>query len=252
MRYEAIIFDLDGTAMPSARKSLPSKKLAGVINSYKNKIHLCAATGRSWDLAREVIQILALVDPCILSGGAVIVDPRKEKILWQKAISQNALNAILKVVQDYDYPVDYAVGLTTTAILPREVIKLSSEINAFYILDIPQDKANKVLDKLTEVEGITVSKAHSWNVAGGIDFHITNSQGTKEHAVTELCRILNVDRANVAGVGDGHNDIHLFNSVGHKVAMGNAVPELKEIADEIIEPIDKEGLAKFIKSSVSS
>jgi hydroxymethylpyrimidine pyrophosphatase-like HAD family hydrolase len=97
---------------------------------------------------------------------------------------------------------------------------------------------------------ITVTKAHSWNIQGGIDLHITNSQSTKEHAVIELCKMLGVNPANVAGVGDGHNDIHLFNSVGHKIAMGNAVADLKAVADQVIACLDEDGLAKFIEGSV--
>lgn len=67
----------------------------------------------------------------------------------------------------------------------------------------------------------------------------------------ELCDLLNLDRSEVAGVGDGHNDIHLFNAVGHKVAMGNAVPELKEAADVVIGSVSENGLAEFLQDIVS-
>lgn len=251
MLYEAIIFDLDGTAMPSAEVSLPSEELIKTTRKYREKVHLCAATGRSWPLAKNIIQALGLTDPCILSGGAVIADPVEEKILWQELIDKNSLEAILKVAQQHDYPVTYAVGLTKTKRQPKEITKLPLGVNTFYILNVAGDNVGEVLKELIGIEHITISKAYSWEVENGIDLHITNKQATKEHAVIELCRILGVNPVNTAGVGDGFNDVHLFNPVGHKVAMGNAVPELKELADEVIDSIDNNGLAKFIESSVN-
>jgi peptidyl-prolyl cis-trans isomerase B (cyclophilin B) len=48
-------------------------------------------------------------------------------------------------------------------------------------------------------------------------------------------------------VGDGHNDIELFRAVGRKIAMGNAVPELKEAADEVIGDIAQDSFAEFLE-----
>lgn len=80
------------------------------------------------------------------------------------------------------------------------------------------------------------------------DIHITNRNATKEHAIKKLLKIVNIDRENTIGVGDGHNDIHLFNAVNHKVAMGNAVNELKVASDEVISNVDEEGFAQYLES----
>jgi HAD superfamily hydrolase (TIGR01484 family) len=250
MRYPAIIFDLDGTAMPSVQNGMPSAQLVKTTNIFKNKIHLCAATGRSWPLAKGIIKALGLIDPCILSGGAVIADPVKEKILWQELIDQSSLEIILNVAQQHKYPVTYAYGLERVSKQPKEITQLPPGVNTFYILDIAGHEAIDMAEKLSAIPHITVSKAYSWSIKDGIDLHITNKRATKEHGVIELCRILGVNPVKVAGVGDGHNDIHLFNTVGHKVAMGNAVPELKELADEVIDTVDNDGLANFIEASV--
>jgi len=117
-------------------------------------------------------------------------------------------------------------------------------------MDIAIGSEVELIKALEPIKGITVSKAHSWTIPEGIDLHITNENSTKEHAVIELCSLLGVDRSNVAGVGDGFNDLHLFQAVGHKVAMGNAVIELKEAADQVIGREDANGLGEFIEGAI--
>lgn len=46
----------------------------------------------------------------------------------------------------------------------------------------------------------------------------------------ELAR-LGLTKADAVGIGDSHNDLDMFRAVGTSVAMGNAVSELKAIAD---------------------
>ncbi len=43
-------------------------------------------------------------------------------------------------------------------------------------------------------------------------------------------------------VGDSYNDFPLLEASGVKVAMGNASPELKAIADYVVRPIDQNGM----------
>lgn len=250
MKYEAIIFDLDGTAMPSAPDALPSKAVIDTVKKYKEKIHLCAATGRSWPRAKNIITALGLTDPCITSGGALIIDPAKKDVLWEERISLDDVTEIKQAVGDYPYKIAFTQGLETRYASNIKRATLDYPLTTLYILDVPAKPAEEIIGKLSHINGVTVTKAYSWVLPNGIDLHITNRRATKEHGVIELCNLLKVNRSNVAGVGDSYNDIHLFNAVGHKIAMGNAVPDLKEVADIVIDTLEEEGLASFIESSV--
>ena len=85
---------------------------------------------------------------------------------------------------------------------------------------------------------------------GTKDIHILNREATKEHAVAELLKLIGIEKENTIGVGDGHNDIHLFNAVEKKVAMGNAVDGLKSQANLVIESVTDDGLATYFESLV--
>ncbi len=248
---EAIIFDLDGTAMPSTEESLPNEVVASAVRKNINKIHLCAATGRSWPVAKRAVKKLGLINPCITSGGAVITDPISEEVIWNVKIRPNDINSIKELTSNFNYPAAFTNGVVTKYAKNVAEADLRAPLNTLYILNIPQDTAKDLEKALRTLSGVTVAKAYSWKLDNAVDLHITNREATKEHAVVELCNLLKVNRVNVAGVGDGFNDLHLFNSVGYKVAMGNVVDELKEAADIVIAPEEENGLAQFIESAVA-
>ena len=47
---------------------------------------------------------------------------------------------------------------------------------------------------------------------------------------------------NVLFFGDGPNDLEMFDYVGLKIAMGNAVPELKDKADFVTKSVEEDGI----------
>ena len=83
---------------------------------------------------------------------------------------------------------------------------------------------------------------------GTRDIHVINAAATKEHTIGELLKLLDIKKEHTIGIGDGYNDIHLFNAVNHKVAVGNAVPELKQMADEIVESSSNDGMALYLQA----
>ncbi|HUR69767.1 MAG TPA: HAD hydrolase family protein [Candidatus Thermoplasmatota archaeon] len=58
---------------------------------------------------------------------------------------------------------------------------------------------------------------------------------------------LGVAPEHAAAAGDGENDVPLLASVGYRVAVGNAVPELKAIAAHVPSQYGGEGLADWIE-----
>lgn len=55
------------------------------------------------------------------------------------------------------------------------------------------------------------------------------------------------DRIRIVSIWvENDNDVHLFEAVGHKVAMGNGTEKLQSLADEVIDSVDEDGLARFI------
>ncbi len=52
--------------------------------------------------------------------------------------------------------------------------------------------------------------------------------------------------SDVLAVGDGHNDMEMLAWAGHGVAMGQAPWDVKEVADEITDSVDDDGVAHLL------
>jgi HAD superfamily hydrolase (TIGR01484 family) len=251
MQYNTIIFDIDGTAINSPEQKIPSPRLITAIEKLKSTYRVCSATGRVWSFAKSVLKDLKLTDPCIISAGTQICDPISGKILWQKFIDKMALKqAIMLFQQQPEYKLlfndatenDYLFGG-----IPPLSIAIHEPVYFLEQIFVPDSIALACYKKLNTIEGIACVMVCSQK-PGCRDLHIVNKSATKEHAVNELIKILGVDKNNVIGIGDGHNDIHLFNAVKYKVAMGNAAPELSTLADKIIGSVKDDGLAEYLES----
>ncbi len=251
MKNHAIIFDIDGTAVDSPSQKLPSEMLIQATHDLRTEYFLCAATGRVWTFAKPVLHSLQLTDPCIISAGTQICNPVTGEILWQKTIDGGALKEILSIFQQFpDYKLLYNDGNEDDYFNGGSYPKDFTTHEPVYFLEqvfIPDELALVAYDKLNSVEGVTCVMVVSQK-PGCRDLHIINSSATKEHAIAELIAMLRIDKTNTIGIGDGHNDIHLFNAVHTKIAMGNAVPELKEMADKIIGSVQEDGLAGYFKT----
>jgi hydroxymethylpyrimidine pyrophosphatase-like HAD family hydrolase len=202
-------------------------------------------------VAEHLLKELELSDPCIIAGGAQIIDPHTWELIWQAPIPAGSLSHIAQSATNHGYEVAYSRGLITKADQPPADLR-GNDIDVVYILGVPTAEVEALTNSLATDPNIAAALADSWRLAGaGMDFHITSKYATKEHAVHELAKIINIPASRMAGVGDGPNDIHLFNAVGYKVAMGNAVPELKAAADEVVGSIHEDGLAKYIQRLLS-
>jgi len=245
MKYKAVIFDLDGTAIPSTPEGMPTQRLIQAITLSNELLYFCCATGRTWSFARAAVRSLNLVKPCIISAGTQIIDPQAEKILWQVQIEESDLQKILKILQAFTNELLVNDEYPGTGKTPQ-IRDYNFPIHVMNLQAVTQNDAQVICDALVNIKGVACTKVVS-QTPEHIDLHITNSQATKEHAVHQLCNMLNISAQEVIGIGDGYNDIHLFAAVGYKVAMGNAVPELKEKADLVIGSMQGDGLSAFFE-----
>ena len=65
-----------------------------------------------------------------------------------------------------------------------------------------------------------------------------------------IAKKLGISRKEIIACGDGYNDYPLLMAAGLKVAMGNAISDLKEIADYIAPPVQKDGVADVIEKFI--
>ncbi|AHB42380.1 HAD-superfamily hydrolase, subfamily IIB [Candidatus Saccharibacteria bacterium RAAC3_TM7_1] len=251
MKFKAVITDLDGTAVNSPEQKQASQRLKNAVRQLeKSGIKVCAATGRAISFAKPLLLSMGLTGPAIVAGGTKIIDSQSFQELWSCAISDEAMAKVKAEVESMPYGYlwndyiedDYLNGGWQLADMPVN----EKNVYFFEIVFVPDDEAFALAGRLSTIPDIAATVVVAQR-SGMRDIHITNARATKEHAIHELEAMLDISKAEMIGVGDGHNDLHLYNAVGYKVAMSNAVPELKEVADEVIGAVQDDGLAEYFE-----
>ena len=65
-----------------------------------------------------------------------------------------------------------------------------------------------------------------------------------------LKNYLSLQKEDILSIGDNVNDISMFKTCGYSVAMGNALPNVKSIADYVTLDNEHDGVAYFIQQKL--
>ncbi|MCG7657956.1 Cof-type HAD-IIB family hydrolase [Wielerella bovis] len=71
---------------------------------------------------------------------------------------------------------------------------------------------------------------------------LLQASGSKARGIEAALGKLGLQMSDAMAFGDGPNDMEMLQEVGFGVAMGNAVPELKVVADYVCPAIDDDGI----------
>lgn len=245
-KYKALMLDIDGTIIESSGKEiLPTKKVKTAINKADKLIHVGLATSRPYQMVSHIINHLSLSGPCILTGGAQVFDPVKNKVVYEKQIDLSSVNKVYKIINKYGLIVlDDGRGLKRS--LKEAEIKNPTQL---WIEIENQENVDAIFSELSNISSISVHKMIS-RFDGKMEMIIGHTEATKQHGIQKVAEILRIKTHDIIGVGDGYNDFPLLMACGLKIAMGNAVPELKEIADYIAPSVEEDGVADIIEKFI--
>lgn len=112
-------------------------------------------------------------------------------------------------------------------------------------------EATKVLitgfDDAEPLRSLFGNRANIVLTDGGKLVQIMNKHVSKQSGIMRLCNHYGVSSSEIIVFGDDYNDIELFRMAGYSVAMQNGVPELKDMANEIADTNDNDGVAKVLE-----
>jgi hypothetical protein len=79
---------------------------------------------------------------------------------------------------------------------------------------------------------------------------ITHPLANKGVALTEIAKLSGIPLAEIAAIGDGSNDVAMFERAGLSIAMGNASPQVQRKADFVTDNNSDDGFAKAIEQFI--
>ncbi len=235
--------------------------------------HLSIATARSYTGIRELLGSLDLREPMILLDGTLIAAP--DGTILHAATLDRALGAeILEIAhrvagewplivaletdgrERFYYPPEpnrYQQQLIASMQIARRSfttqppVAQSQHLKIVYMQDeattaMIETELKKALGDTIEVKRSADPYIDCWFLT------VLHPEGDKAHALARLEELEGIDRAHTTVFGDHHNDIGLFEMTGRKVAVANAVPELKALADVVLPHTnDEEGVARYLQ-----
>lgn len=248
MNYKAIMMDLDGTTVAYHRKALPTQRVIDAISQAKKQIHVGIATSRNYIESKQILDVLNLTGPSIVSGGAQIIDAKTRMSIWEKQLDHHSVQQALAVFEKYHMPLylneegkGNGIRITKDAI-PDNILTLWSP-------GVKPELAEKIVPELTAIPTINAHMVKAWE-EGTLVITVSHVEATKQHGIFEVAKLLRIETHEMIGVGDSYNDFPLLLACGLKIAMGNAAKELKDIADFVAPTVDEDGIAVVIEKFI--
>ena len=251
MKYKLVVADVDGTlAVPSERPSeRPSSSLIETVKKVKEQgVLFSIASGRSLSWVLEIIKGFELKTPIILDNGARVYDCKSQKYIWESLLSEVSSRKVLSYLS---HDKSLRVIITEDGNRFEELTKISNwKISKILVLGVTPQKAEKIYNELSNVPKIYVTRSISGLGEKSQSVHITQIDATKGIALSKVQEFLGVSKEETIAIGDSYNDYSLLMESGFRVAVENAVPEIKSIADYIAPSYDKDGVIEVLKKFV--
>lgn len=270
MICKMLAMDLDGT-LTNSRKEVSDRNKMCIQQAAEAGVHIVLASGRPEIGQRNVIERLEFAQTggfMLACNGSHIVEFRdgREKSLRSitldpDTITRASVFARENGVDAFSYN---SVGILTenpegewlqkevyncgrpliyTECLEETLIKAKIETHKL-VITASHDDLLRIKDELEETLNgdawVFFSEPHFLEVTPpGVD---------KATSLTWLCSYLDIAPETVIACGDSGNDISMLKFAGIGVAVGNALPEVKEAADCVVASNDEDGVAEAIET----
>lgn len=240
------MIDVDGTLVPNRKDGMPSKKVIEAINKASKIMKVGLATSRPMFLVDDILKMANFSGVSILQGGAQIIDTTSRKILWEKGIHREDIRMLGEAFKKAKIPmyINDKEGdvVYTDSYEPHHPLQV-------FLIGTDAESLKSIQDEVSKLSNLALYTVPAWE-QGKTGVIITHALATKQHGIFEVAKLLNIDTKDIIGVGDGENDFPLLMACGLKVAMGNAVDDLKAIADYIAPTVEEDGVADVIEKFI--
>jgi len=269
---QLIIFDLDGTLLKNdgtigdeTKRLIKKLEKHGVIFSF--------ATGRLHSAITKYAEILDIKTPLISLDGCVIKNHPEGKIIFESFVPTKYVSQVIGYSEKYTVYValchDDAIYFThQNSFIPEIMDKLGAKYEE---VDSYESYISKTLEIVLAANSFTVinnireavtspflsrlntSFFQSHSHPGIYYLEIRKKGSSKGKGMERLTKYLNIRKRNTAVVCDWYNDISLLQKPITKIAMRNAVDEVKELADFVTSKSNnEEGAAEFLEQVLNS
>jgi Cof subfamily protein (haloacid dehalogenase superfamily) len=259
-RCSAVVSDVDGTLVTDD-KTLTPRAQAAVAELRAGGIIFSIISSRPPRGLRMLLDPLGIMTPVAGFNGAILATPDLAVITEHLLMPEIARRAVDMfdahavqiwvfsgqewLVRDTDAPYvgkeEHTVGFPSTMV---EDFGRALDAAA-KIVGVSKD-----FGRLAQCEiDVRTALAANASVVRSQPYYldVTHPLANKGEALSDIAKLLSVPLAEIAVVGDGGNDVAMFERSGLSIAMGNASPQVQQAADLVTDSNGEDGFAKAIE-----
>ena len=261
MKIRLVAIDLDGTLLNSAKEITAGT--ATIIRAAREVAHVrvVLATARPPRTVLPFYSLLGLDTPMINYNGALVHEPASGRIILHRPMEAKSARQVASIAREmfpdvlvsaeildnwYTDRVEDSWRSETTRLSDSYTVApmsqwLNQPITRLHVLG----RRQWLSDIRTEVRAQMPGQvAIGWSETAMLQ--IMHPSAGKRDALMAVAAEMGIEAAEVMAIGDNANDAGMLQWAGIGVAMENASPVARQVADYITDANDADGAAKAI------
>lgn len=251
MKKKIAFFDIDGTLL-NHDKQLPEETKQAIHDLKEKGVYVAIATGRAPFMYKELRETLGIDSFVSFNGQYVVLEG---KVVYKNPLPTEHLKALHEHAETNNHPMVFMDEEGMKATTPEHSF-IHTSLGSLYIdhplVDASYYVKREIFQSLLFCEGDEIEeyrKQHAkfdfirWHE---VSCDVLPSGGSKAEGIKKLIEAAGLTIDDSYAFGDGLNDVEMIEQVGVGVAMGNAVPETKQVSDYVTDDVNDGGLVKAI------
>lgn len=259
-----IALDLDNTLLNS-NKEISATNERVLKQLHQNGIRVVLCTGRPLPAIAHLVQQLDLKQPndySITFNGGLVQNNASREILAQTTLTKDEVGVLYQDATQRHYPLDVIGpnGVYSLVELGKSTYEASMNkmlpFKNINFAELPADETFGKVVSSAEPQVVTATRA---GLPAEIDhhFHIVPSREelleflpggvNKAVGLKELLGHFGEDLTNLMAFGDQENDLEMLQAAEIGVAMGNAIPLIKQAANAETLDNNADGVAVYLQ-----
>ena len=252
-QIKLVFFDIDETLYVKDKAYVPPSVYTAIRKLKERGIVPGIATGRARGVfPREIDELIEQenIDMMVTINGQH--NSYQGKVIERHPIAIAKIERLIEFFEQHRiiYAFISNERIAVSAITPEMQAALNP-ITTEYVVDKQHYRQHEVYQMLAFYDASQAALIQASGVLAGdlkvLRWHeysvdVLEDAGSKARGIDTLARHLGYTADNVMAFGDGINDSEMIAHVGLGVAMGNALPELKQMAQYVTSDIEDDGI----------
>ncbi|GMB08887.1 hypothetical protein EDD69_10495 [Thermolongibacillus altinsuensis] len=264
MEKHLIALDLDGTLLKDNKTISPYTK--EIIFKAKEAGHIVViATGRPYRASKMYYEELDLATPIVNFNGAFVHHPKNNRWgMYHTPLELETVKEIVSVSEKYkvknilaeimddvyfhehDEQLLDLFNLGNPNVQVGNLRTILRKDPTCILIHADEKHVDQIRTYLSEVHANVIDHrrwAAPWHV-----IEIVRTGVNKAVGLQKIAEYYGIPRERVIAFGDEDNDFEMIEWAGYGIAMGNAIDDLKKIADDVTKTNEENGVGFYLQS----